>query len=330
MNYKLPITEEKFILASIPKQKKVQTEKVRANKKGEIAEKLEGVENPLIPTKSREEEKLDYYLNLIDRYSGKTIDELAKEKYEYEYQNPDKRTDTQLSAIAHANANAFKQEKQTALTQKTEEKVNDLEKDRAETIQDANEKVQKIETEHQNQVKQSKDGAIKKGLARSSIIANLLKQYESEALQKNDNVRKNESLQLKNINDQITTLEEGLKSALSALDMETAVKLNDELTRLKEERNKANEKVALNNAKVDKKIQEYANELIKTEEGKAIKELIENKGGKYMNNAKSALIDYLNTLSKEEAYAELEREDLNRILGSDAIAMVKRYLDMQN
>ncbi len=331
MSYKLPITKESFIIASKPKQKKLDKEILIPKQDDDIVQGENSSESaPSFPSqeKSKEEQRLDHYLNIISKYEGKTVDDLAREKYQSEYAKPDERSDEELKAIAQNFANAFKQEKQTELTQKAEDAVNKLEKQKTEAILDANERVQKVEKERKNNATQSKNSAIKKGVARSSIIANLLKQHDSEALQRSKDIRQKESAALTDINNQITTLEEGLKGALTALDMQSAVKLNEQLTKLKEERNKINEKAAIQNAKVDKKIQEYAKELVKTEEGKAIKELVENKGGKYMVEAKKALMDYIFTLPKAEAYAQLEREDLNRLLGEEAIAMAKRYLDM--
>ena len=343
MSYKLPITKEKFLEAAVPKKKKKEENELVMKevsgaestvKKGgygslnEVVktERDEKVQSSADKPKSPEEQKLDYYLNLINRYEGKTIGDIAKEKYESEYMSADTRTDEQLEEIANNYANAHKTEKKGALMQKAEEKINDLKKEQVEVNQNAEEAVKKAENEYNVKVKSGKANAIKNGIARSSIIANLIKSYDGEKAQKASDIRQKQMDDLTAANNQITVLEEGLKNALKALDMESAVMLNEELTRLKEERNKMNEKVASHNAKVDKKIQEYANELVKTADGKAIKELLENKGGEYMVKAKKALMEYVATLSKTEALAVLEREDINRLLGEDTVEMVKRYL----
>lgn len=350
MSYKLPVTAENFIEASMPKKKKqnanelimkdvsgaevivkppishsssgVQSSNTTGGGNAESANKTPSENGK---PKSAEEQKLDYYLNLISRYEGKTIDDIAKEKYQSEYMSGDSRTDDELKEVAKDYANAHKSEKQSSLTQKTDEKINDLEKKQVDITQNADEKVKNVESDYNVKIKKGKSDAIKNGIARSSIIANLIKNYEGEKAQKSSDIRNQQSADLTAVNNQIETLEEGLKNSLKALDMESAVILNEELTRLKEERNKMNEKVATHNAKVDKKIQEYANELAKTADGKAIKELLENKSGDYMVKAKKALIAYLETMPKEEALAELEREDINRLLGKETVEMVKRY-----
>ena len=347
MSYKLPITTEKFLEASNPKKKKQnENELIMKDESGAeavvgkpvsnqplkeiIASNPQGAEkSPLNgeKAKSAEEQKLDYYLNLISRYEGKTIGDIAKEKYQSEYMSADTRSDADLEDIATDYANAHKAEKQASLTQKAEEKVNNLEEKQLNLNQKADEEVEKVENDYNVKVKSGEANAIKNGIARSSIIANLIKSYDSEKAQKSSEIRKKQGDDLTAVNNQIAVLEDGLKNALSALDMESAVMLNEELTRLKEERNKINEKVAINNAKVDKKIQEYANELAKTADGKAIKELVENKSGEYMVEAKKALMAYVATLPKAEALAELEREDINRLLGVEAVEMVKRYLE---
>ena len=140
MSYKLPITTEKFLEASNPKKKKKnENELIMKDESGAeavvgkpvsnqplkeiIASSPQGAEkSPLNgeKAKSAEEQKLDYYLNLISRYEGKTIGDIAKEKYQSEYMSADTRSDADLEEIATDYANAHKAEKQASLTKKEE------------------------------------------------------------------------------------------------------------------------------------------------------------------------------------------------------------------
>ena len=270
---------------------------------------------------------MDYYLDLINRYKGKTVGDVAKEHYEGERLTPDSRTDEELYSQAQDYATAQKSEKQNTIQSKADANKVKLEDEKRKVQTEATEDINAENAHYEVQSKQSKNDAIKQGIARSSIIENLLKSHSNNRNASVKAIKSKAKEESELLNQKISAVEEELAKSLKSLDMQSAVVLNEELTRLKEERNKTNEKVAKHNAEVDKKIANYANELIKTEDGKAIKELMETGGGKYVEKAKELFIKYVSTLPLEDAYEEIEKPIYKELLGERAVENARRYLN---
>ncbi len=272
-------------------------------------------------------EKLDYYLNIMEKYKGKTIDDIAKEKYGSEYLEKDSRSDEELYGQAKSHADSVTQEKVNAKIEKSEKELSELASTDENARAKARESLDEIDRSYGEKKNESKNSAIKSGIARSSIIENLLKAHEKEEQTQKSEVKSSVQRELDEIAEKIKIVEEGLKSSLKNYDMQNAVLLNDELTKLKAERDERNVKIAKHNEKVDKKIQDYANELLKTEDGKAIKEFLEDNSGKLVIEARKALISYYNALPLKEAYEELEKGEVEKIFGAGTKSLIKKYLD---
>ena len=312
MAYKLPITKEKFIEAT-QIDEKTKTANTQEKEQEDNSKSIR--------------ERLDYYLSLMEKYRGKTINDLATEKYAGEYVKADARTDQDLYNEAKLKADTEREEKANRAIAKTDKEVASLNKKEADTREKSNEEIAKIEKTYSNAEKASKNTAIKNGIARSSIIAELLKSSEKEKKNLTQSVKDKEKTDLDAISAQIQLLESDLKSSLENFDMQSAITLNDQLTKLKTERDKRNADIAKHNAEVDKKITNYANELVKTEDGKAIKDYIENNSGKLVSEAKNLLIKYYDSLPLEKAYEELSTGEVERLFGVKTVTMLKNYLD---
>ncbi len=272
-------------------------------------------------------EKLDYYLNIMEKYKGKTIDDLAKEKYGSEYLDKDLRSDEELYGQAKSHADSITQEKVNAKVEKSEKELGELASTDQKVRTEERESLDEIDRSYGEKKSQSKNSAIKSGIARSSIIENLLKAHESERQTQKSAIKSSAQRDLDEIAEKIKIVEEGLKTSLKNYDMQNAVLLNDELTKLKTERDERNADIAKHNEKVDKKIQNYANELLKTEDGKAIKEFLEDNSGKLVIEARKALISYYNAMPLKQAYEELEKGEVEKIFGAETKSLIKKYLD---
>lgn len=308
MAYKIPITIEKFIEASKTKPEKV---------------KIAEAEN-----KNKLKQEVDYYLGLLERYDGKTIGELANEKYADQKLDYDKRSDDDLLKEATTYADSIKSKKSNEIVAKGDKQKQDILLETEEVKEDAKENINKLENAYAKQTKTSKDSALKNGIARSSIIKNLLNSQSSAYNASVNDVRAKEKENLDRLNGEIAYLEQEIEKSLATLDMESAVTLNEKLTKLKDERNATNKKITEYNEKIDKKIADYANELAKTEDGQAIADYVTSRGGKYVVEGRRALIEYLQSLPTQKAYEELESlGNIDKYFGKGTIEMLKKYIE---
>ena len=308
MAYKIPITIEKFIEASKTKPEKV---------------KIAEAEN-----KNKLKQEVDYYLGLLERYDGKTIGELANEKYADQKLDYDKRSDDDLLKEATTYADSIKSKKSNEIVAKGDKQKQDILLETEEVKEDAKENINKLENAYAKQTKTSKDSALKNGIARSSIIKNLLNSQSSAYNAGVNDVRAIEKENLDRLNGEIAYLEQEIEKSLATLDMESAVTLNEKLTKLKDERNATNKKITEYNEKIDKKIADYANELAKTEDGQAIADYVTSRGGKYVVEGRRALIEYLQSLPTQKAYEELESlGNIDKYFGKGTIEMLKKYIE---
>lgn len=308
MAYKIPITIEKFIEASKTKPEKV---------------KIAEAEN-----KNKLKQEVDYYLGLLERYDGKTIGELANEKYADQKLDYDKRSDDDLLKEATTYADSIKSKKSNEIVAKGDKQKQDILLETEEVKEDAKENINKLENAYAKQTKTSKDSALKNGIARSSIIKNLLNSQSSAYNAGVNDVRAKEKENLDRLNGEIAYLEQEIEKSLATLDMESAVTLNEKLTKLKDERNATNKKITEYNEKIDKKIADYANELAKTEDGQAIADYVTSRGGKYVVEGRRALIEYLQSLPTQKAYEELESlGNIDKYFGKGTIEMLKKYIE---
>ncbi|MBR4420148.1 MAG: hypothetical protein IKT32_04645 [Clostridia bacterium] len=306
MAYKIPVTKDDFIKIN-------ESEQSEKNKQTEKSEQLK--------------EKVDYYLDILKKYDGKTFGDIAEDKYGNERLDYDTRSDEELYSLAKNYADAFKGEKESEITQKGEKEKNKYLSQMETVTQKSQDEEEKLTKNYETEVKKSKDGAIKKGIARSSIIENLLKEYGKGYTDAKASVKNEEKSKLDALNKQISTLESDIEKALKTLDMQSAVELNDKLTELKEEKNRTNKKIAEYNAKVDDKITNYANELKKTEDGQAIADFVLNRSGKYVVDGKKALLEYIDSLPLEQAYAQADNEEWDYYFGKGTSRLIKSYLD---
>lgn len=308
MAYKIPITIEKFIEASKTKPEKV---------------KIAEAEN-----KNKLKQEVDYYLGLLERYDGKTIGELANEKYADQKLDYDKRSADDLLKEATTYADSIKSKKSNEIVAKGDKQKQDILLETEEVKEDAKENINKLENAYAKQTKTSKDSALKNGIARSSIIKNLLNSQSSAYNASVNDVRAKEKENLDRLNGEIAYLEQEIEKSLATLDMESAVTLNEKLTKLKDERNATNKKITEYNEKIDKKIADYANELAKTEDGQAIADYVTSRGGKYVVEGRRALIEYLQSLPTQKAYEELESlGNIDKYFGKGTIEMLKKYIE---
>lgn len=322
MNYKLSIDEKKLKKLLEPSESEISKVSKDEGVNKEEIEKTKTVEDSVEGKK-----ELDYYLKELNAYNGKTIDQIARDKYQPEKQPLDTTTDDELYKQAKEYADSYKAEKQTKLQNTAEQNANKLQEASQKLIKESSEIENAIQNKYDKEVLDSKHSAIKNGISRSSIIENLLSEHKAE---KNEQSKANyeaTKTELDKINQNIKKIEDDLGVALKNLDMETAVRLNDELSSLKNARDKANLSANRYNAMIEERIQQYKKELLNSDEGKAILDYIQRGKGELFANAKMALTKYIDGLPVDKAIEELEKEEYLRLFGSDTVNDLKNYLE---
>ncbi len=322
MNYKFSIDEKKL-------KKLLQPNELESEEKMDI----ESTQNNQIEQTNQAEvnvdgkNELDYYLKQLNAYNGKTIDEIVRDKYQPEKQPLDETTDDELYSRAKAYADSYKAEKQTKLQNTADTNANKLREESQKVQQKSGDVEKAIQNKYEQEVIDSKNSAIKRGIARSSIIENLLSEHQTKKDELSKENFQATKAELDSINQKIKKVEDDLSVALQNLDMETAVRLNDELASLKSSRDKANLSANKYNAMIEDRIQQYKKELIKSDEGKAILDYIESGKGELFANAKIALTKYIDNLPIDVAIEEISKEEYSRLFGNDVVKELKDYLD---
>lgn len=293
---------------------------------GERSGEESGEVNKHRQTSDGYESQIAYYEDLIKRFSGMNVQEMANEKYASEKKQKDDTTDEELYTLAQKYANALIKPQVDKAVKNSEEREISLNKQ----IDEINNKTQKalnnIISEYETKDKSAKNKAIKGGIARSSIIENLLKQNQKERIGKSEQARLNADADLKALNEQITLVKEQLKDSLATYDMKTAIELNDRLEQLKTERDNRNAEIDAHNKEIDKKIANYAEELSKTEDGKAIVDLIQGRSGKYAVELKKAIIRYFSSIPAKQARKELDEGKYAHLMDKATYNTINDYI----
>ena len=323
MNYKFLIDEKKLKKILQPDALENESEKNDDEKSNSTTG---GGEQTGEEKGSEKKQQLDYYMNQLDSYNGKTIDEIVRDKFQAEKQELDTTTDDELYQRAKDYADSYKSDKQTKLENTANTNKSKLQEN-AQKVKTKSDETQKgIEQKYQKNVYNSKNSAIKNGIARSSIIENLLSEHKNLKDEKSKENKETTESELKAINEKINTIEENLAVALKNLDMESAVLLNEELASLKSKRDEANLAVNKHNIWVEERIKKYKDELLNSDEGKAIIDYIESGSGELIANAKIALTKYIDELPVDVAIEELKKEEYVRLFGSKIVDELQEYL----
>lgn len=272
--------------------------------------------------KKKFEEELE---KLKNEYES-PIDKAVNEEYKAEYLKKDKTSDEELEKRAKEKSDYVKGEK-----------IAELKEDKALAEDVANKAIEKekvaaevdkrdIEDSYERAKEGAENDAIKRGIARSSIIASLLKDYDLNKLDKQERRDRAAENKIENYQKEIGNLESKLNSALADLDMETAFNLNEEIIRLKKERDDENDKVTRYNNEVDDKIARYRNELLKSERGKRLEKEDEDKLKERSRKITDLMFEYYDGLSYDEAQSDFENGDYDEILTEKDKKYIKNYL----
>lgn len=186
----------------------------------------------------------------------------------------------------------------------------------------------------------SSNDALKRGLARSSIVINQLDAFNNDELNTYKALEKDYNEKIDEINFELNSLNQQKEQALADFDIAYAVKLNDQINTLTNSLLEKQTEIIKYNNEISEKEKDYKdkyNSFITDIKEKNINkdidiaELIAKYGEKvisgYKNNQINNLVDsYFKNMSKEDILNILNtNEELRKALGSKLDSIIQRY-----
>ena len=274
--------------------------------------------------KTAEKKKLDEKITELEKLisDAQKEGEERKKTYTFDEMAFDTRTDDDLKAQAKQGLNEKYDLKTQALIEENAQKEKSL-RDKKDEIAETTEKLNAATEKRYEAAKENANNdAIKRGIARSSIISELLKEYDKEKLETTENRYSDAQKRISEIDDEIDGLSRDLNSSLKKFDMEKAIEINDRLEELKSEREKKNAEAIEFNNRVKQDMLKYAEKLKEA----AGENEYEKQADDYRTKIAFALTEYYAGLSKAEATEDFEKSGYEKLLTPTGAKMVKNYI----
>ena len=255
-------------------------------------------------------QKTNDYSSMLDDF--KKVDDkynLSADKVTFEKQTFSRPSDEEIETSAK---NSLEDYKQTSL-QNIEDDYKQKNDDLSSQIDELNSsaKSQKEETKNMYQTlkKDASNDATKRGLARSSIVINILDAFDQNMIDEINKINEEISTKVESLNNQKSLLSEQRQNALNAFDISYAVELSTKIDEINEKLAEEEQKVIEYNNQIAEKEAEYESKRNQDTLDRA--EFIEKYGEDAIQNLKQdekfeIALNYLNKLSKSEALSELE------------------------
>ena len=169
------------------------------------------------------------------------------------------------------------------------------------------------------------DDALKRGLARSSIVINQLNAFDDKQIEEFKKIDEDIASSVAELESEIELLNQKKQNALNNFDITYAVKLNEKISQLTSEVQKYNDEVLEYNNKIAEQERAYYDKLKSEQDdrNREVYEFLNEYGGKMLDSRLNSykadyVISYLDSLSKQDALAILsDSEEIKSALGDD-------------
>ena len=255
-------------------------------------------------------EVFEKFNQIDDKYNSLNNSKTNLDLKEISFEKP---TENEIKEKAENNLYDYKDANVNSINEKYDNKINSIEEQREEVRNNKHESIANLEGKYKQIKEDVKNDAIKRGLARSSIIVNTLSELDSGMMKNLQELEIKANDKIATLSEQKNLLEQQKQNALNSFDITYAVKLQNEIDNinsniLKNEQEviKYNNEIAKLQAKWDKE-QEDGN-FSKTSN---LVELI----GKYgttvfdvlkQNEKYAVASEYLTKLNKDDALYEIQ------------------------
>lgn len=275
---------------------------------------------------SEEKKKLDEELKELGKLASNAVNEAVRKEYGAEYMKGDERTDDELEKQAEENARKKVENENRELEKTTAEKIGDL-SGKAENKKNAlSESEREISARYDEAKKQASNEALKRGLGRSSIILNLIKEYDEGKFKDIGERKSVAAKELEEIDGEIERLGKELKNSLEKTDMKTAFELNEQLTELKKSRDEANEKALVYNNTLAGKLADFRRKIENSGDPEMIVENARAQSDAYYDEMLKKIVAYYSKLDSDSVAKDFETGGYDSIFSPETYKKLKTYV----
>ena len=206
-----------------------------------------------------------------------------------------------------------------ALANETAKKLSDIEKSNEVLNANALSQKEKVEALYKDAQEKVENSAIKRGISRSSIVQEQIKDLDVEKIKDTLSIDKSLAEELKNNSDKISELEADYLIAVNKLNVKKALEISEKIEELTEKQNDKIEEVL-----------KY-NNTIKRQQASLDKDSATTLSNEEKRNIKKQKVEealkYYMSLPVEQAKKELEGDTDIKLLLGDALKLVEGYVN---
>lgn len=292
--------------------------------------------------KTSAEELKDKIKNIDDKYKldltfDSTKDDISLNLERQKYSRP---SDEEIRKQAEDSLKSYEDKEQKGIENEYAAGNRKLDEESQKLGGDFEAQSKKIEQTYENAKESNKNTFIRRGLSRSSIMQENLKNLDESKNAAQDTLAKELKQNLEKITIERDLLETQKQSALESFNIAYAVKLSEKINKLTESAKQAEDAVAKYNNQLEEKEKEFAlsqqehnikQDNQKLKENKFVLDYINEYGrvGLDWLIAKEKLTaakDSIKGLSKEQALAQIERDGYRDILGDSVYKSLINYI----
>ena len=245
----------------------------------------------------------------------------------------DNRTLDDIKEQAVALLSDYANTSKNSIENEYEEKAKNLSSQIESEKESGAQKKQNVSSYIENAKQSSSDDALKRGLARSSIVINQLNAFDKQQIEEFKKIDEDIANNLSRLHDEIGLLNQKKQTALDNFDITYAVKLNEKISQLSNEAQKYNDEVLEYNNKIAEQERAYSDKLKKEqdERNRDVYEFLNDYGGNVLESRLSSyradyVINYLDSLPRLEALAILtDNEEIKTALGDNYYKVVSHF-----
>ena len=292
--------------------------------------------------KTSAEELKDKIKNIDDKYKldltfDSTKDDISLNLERQKYSRP---SDEEIRKQAEDSLKSYEDKEQKGIENEYAAGNRKLDEESQKLGGDFESQSKKIEQTYENAKESNKNTFIRKGLSRSSIMQENLKNLDERKNAAQDTLAKELKQNLEKITIERDLLETQKQSALESFNIAYAVKLSEKINKLTESAKQAEDAVAKYNNQLEEKEKKFAlsqqehnikQDNQKLKDNKFVLDYINEYGrvGLDWLIAKEKLTaakDSIKGLSKEQALAQIERDGYRDILGDSVYKSLINYV----
>lgn len=292
--------------------------------------------------KTSAEELKDKIKNIDDKYKldltfDSTKDDISLNLERQKYSRP---SDEEIRKQAEDSLKSYEDKEQKGIENEYADGNKKLDEESQKLGGDFESQSKKIEQTYENAKESNKNTFIRRGLSRSSIMQENLKNLDESKNAAQDTLAKELKQNLEKITIERDLLETQKQSALESFNIAYAVKLSEKINKLTESAKQAEDAVAKYNNQLEEKEKKFAlsqqehnikQDNQKLKDNKFVLDYINEYGrvGLDWLIAKEKLTaakDSIKGLSKEQALAQIERDGYRDILGDSVYKSLINYV----